>query len=115
MREAIHQNVSPKTNDLTMTSGSVAYSTIANNLQGSKVGIRIFGDVYFQPEDGDWQRIFLYQINFSSAADLYTPVSPQENIATTRVGAHISALKYWPVLFSISGSWAHDRPAGFWL
>ena len=100
--------------NLTMASGSVAYSTIANNLQAqAKVGIRIFGDVYFGPEAKfTWQRILPFQINFSSSAISTTPVSPQERIATTRVGAHISALNIGPVLFSISGGWAHDRQLG---
>jgi len=109
----IEMNARPT--DLTMASGSVTYSTIANNLQvQAKAGLRIFGDVYFGPEAKfTWQQILPFQINFSSATiSTTTPVSPQTSIATMRVGAHISALNIGPVLVGVSGGWAHDRQLG---
>jgi Cellulose biosynthesis protein BcsS len=101
--------------DLTMASASVTYSTIGNNLQvQTKAGLKIFGDVYFGPEAKFfWQQILPFQINFSTPAiATTTPVSAQQNIATTRVGAHISALTVGPVFVGISGGWAHDRQLG---
>jgi hypothetical protein len=101
--------------DVTMASASASYSTIANNLQvQGKAGIKIFGDVYFGPEAKfTWRQIFPFQINFSSSAIATTsPVSAQQNIATTRVGAHISALTIGPVFVGVSGGWAHDRQLG---
>jgi hypothetical protein len=101
--------------DLTMASASVSYSTIGNYLQvQTKAGLKIFGDVYFGPEAKfSWQQILPFQINFfTPAIATTTPVSAQQNIATTRVGGHISAVSIGPVLFSISGGWAHDRQLG---
>ena len=50
--------------DLTMASGSIAYSTIGNNLQvQAKAGLKIFGDVYFGPDTKfTWQQILPWQI-----------------------------------------------------
>jgi hypothetical protein len=104
-----------KPTELTMASGSVSYSTVANNLQAQvKAGIKIFGDVYFGPEAKfKWQQILPWQVNFSSGAiATTTPVSPQTNIALIRVGAHLSAVSVGPVLFGISGGWAEDRQLG---
>jgi Cellulose biosynthesis protein BcsS len=104
-----------KPTDLTMLSGSATYSTVTNSLQAqAKLGLRIFGDVYFGPEAKfSWQKIFPFQINFGSTSiATTTSVSPQEHVATTHVGGHISALSIGPVLFSISGGWAHDRQLG---
>jgi Cellulose biosynthesis protein BcsS len=104
-----------KPTDLTMLSGSATYTTVTNNLQAqAKLGLRIFGDVYFGPEAKfTWQKIFPFQVNFSSSSiAATTPVSPQEHVATTHVGGHITALSIGPVLFSISGGWAHDRQLG---
>jgi Cellulose biosynthesis protein BcsS len=112
-RAAIEMNAKPT--DLTMASTSVAYSTVTNSLQAqAKLGLRIFGDVYFGPEAKfTWQKIFPFQVNFSTTAiAATTPVSPQEHVATTHVGGHVSALSLGPVLFSISGGWAHDRQLG---
>jgi Cellulose biosynthesis protein BcsS len=104
-----------KPTDLTMLSGSATYSTVTNNLQAqAKIGLRIFGDVYFGPEAKfTWQKIFPFEVSFSTPAiATTTPVSPQEHVATTHVGGHVSALSVGPVLFSISGGWAHDRQLG---
>jgi hypothetical protein len=104
-----------KPTNLTMASTSASYSTVTNNLQvQAKFGLKIFGDVYFGPEAKfTWQKIFPFQVNFSSTSiATTTPVSPQEQIATTRVGAHVSALTIGPILFSISGGWADDRQLG---
>jgi hypothetical protein len=112
-KAVIEMNARPT--NLTMASASVSYSTIANNLQAqAKLGIRIFGDVYFGPEAKfTWQRIFPFEVSFSSSAiATTTPVSSQEHIATTHVGAHISALTIGPVFVGISGGWANDRQLG---
>jgi hypothetical protein len=104
-----------KPTDLTMASTSASYSTIGNNAQvQAKLGLKIFGDVYFGPEAKfTWQKVFPFQVNLgSSSIATTTPISPQERVATTRVGGHISAVSIGPVLFSISGGWAHDRQLG---
>jgi Cellulose biosynthesis protein BcsS len=104
-----------KPTDLTMASTSANYSTVTNNLQvQAKLGLKVFGDVYFGPEAKfTWQKILPFEVNFSSTSIATTaPVSPQEHVATTRVGGHISAVSIGPVLFSISGGWAHDRQLG---
>ena len=103
--------------DLTMASGWVSYSTTTNNLQAQiKAGLKIFGDVYFGPEAKfSWQQILPWQIALSTITPLspqVTPVSPQTNISTLRVGAHASALNIGPVAIGISGGWAHDRQLG---
>ena len=50
--------MSTKPTDWTMASGSISYSTVANNLQvQGKAGLKILGDVYFGPEAKlTWQR-----------------------------------------------------------
>jgi hypothetical protein len=86
-----------------MASTSAAYSTVTNNLQvQAKLGLKIFGDVYFGPEAKfTWQKVFPFQVNFSPTSIATTaPVSPQEHVATTRVGGHLSAVSLGPVLFS---------------
>jgi Cellulose biosynthesis protein BcsS len=101
--------------DLTMTSASISYSTVTNYLQvQAKAGLKMFGDVYFGPEAKfAWQQILPFQVNFSSTAiATTTPVSPQTNIASVRVGGHISSFNIGPVALSISGGWAHDRELG---
>jgi hypothetical protein len=105
--------------DQTMASGWAAYSTIANDLQAyANAGLRIFGPVYFGPEAKfTWRQILPWQLNVSmialaSPVPSFTPVSPQTNIATMRVGAHISALSIGPTSIGISGGWAHDRELG---
>jgi hypothetical protein len=101
--------------DLTMASASVSYSTVANYLQvQTKAGLKIFGDVYFGPEAKfAWQQILPFQVNFSTTTiATTTPVSPQTNIATVRVGGHFSALNIGPVAIGVSGGWAHDRQLG---
>jgi hypothetical protein len=112
-KAALEMSVKPT--DLTMASTSASYSTVGNNVQAqAKLGLKIFGDVYFGPEAKfTWQKIFPFQVNFSSTSiATTTAVSAQQQIATTRVGAHVSALTIGPVLFSISGGWAHDRQLG---
>jgi hypothetical protein len=107
--------MSAKPTDLTMASMLANYSTIGNNAQvQAKLGLKIFGDVYFGPEAKfTWQKVFPFQVNFASTSiATTTPISPQERVATTHVGAHVSALTIGPVLFSISGGWAHDRQLG---
>jgi hypothetical protein len=107
--------MSAKPTDLTMASMSANYSTVANNAQvQAKVGLKIFGDVYFGPEAKfTWQKIFPFQVNFGSTSIVTTTsVSAQEQIATTRVGAHISALTIGPSFIALSGGWAHDRQLG---
>lgn len=101
--------------DLTMVSGWVSYSTIANYLQvEAKTGLKIFGDVYFGPETKlTWQQILPWQVNFSTNAFFTTTaVSPQTSIARMHLGAHISALNIGPVEIAVSGGWAHDRHLG---
>jgi hypothetical protein len=101
--------------DMTMASGWVSYSTIANYLQvEAKTGLRIFEDVYFGPEAKfTWQQILPWQVNFSTNPFLTTtPVSPQTSIATMHLGAHISAANIGPVEIGISGGWAHDQQLG---
>src|SRR5439155_2587327 len=77
--------------NLTMASGSVAYSTIANNLQAqAKVGIRIFGDVYFGPEAKfTWQRILPFRIIFLRLQSL-RPRYRRRNVLPRRASVHIS-------------------------
>jgi len=107
--------MSVKPTDLTMAATSASYSTIGNNAQvQAKLGLKIFGDVYFGPEAKfSWQKVFPFQVNFSSTSVATTePVSAQQQIAMTRVYVHVSALTIGPVLFSISGGWAHDRQLG---
>jgi Cellulose biosynthesis protein BcsS len=84
--------------DSTMAYGSVSYSTVANSLQlQSKAGVRLLGPFYIGPE-----------VNFS-----WRNVTPSfNNIAATRVGAHVSALAVGPVFVGISGGWAHNRDVG---
>jgi Cellulose biosynthesis protein BcsS len=101
--------------DLTMASASVSYSTATNYLQvQTKAGLKIFGDVYFGPEAKfAWQQLLPFQVNFSTTTiATTTPVSPQTNIASVRVGGHISSFNIGPVALSISGGWAHDRELG---
>ena len=97
-----------KPTDWTMASGSISYSTIANNLQvQGKAGLKTFGDVYFGPEvKFTWQQTLPWQINFS------TNPSSASSIATMRLGAHVSALKIGPMWLGVSGGWAHDRHLG---
>jgi hypothetical protein len=100
-----------KPTDQTMASGSASYSTIGNKLEVQvKAGLKIFGNVYFGPEAKfAWQQILPWQTNISTAAVTFTSVQPQTQIATMRVGAHISALSLGPVLMGVSGGWAHDQ------
>jgi Cellulose biosynthesis protein BcsS len=112
-RASVEMYVRPT--DLTMTSASVSYSTVTNYLQvQTKAGLKIFGDVYFGPEAKfAWQQILPFQVNFSTSAIVTTtPVSPQSNIASTRVGAHLSSFNFGPVALSVSGGWAHDQNLG---
>jgi Cellulose biosynthesis protein BcsS len=112
-KAAIEVNV--KTTAWTMASASATYSTVTNSLSTqAKLGVRIFGDVYFGPEAKfDWQEILPFQVNFSSTAiATTTPVSPQQHIATFHLGGHISALNVGPVLIGVSGGWARDRELG---
>ncbi len=101
--------------DLTMASGSVSYSTIANYLQvEAKTGLKIFGDVYCGPEAKfTWRQILPWQVDLSTNAFFTTtPVLPQTSIATMRLGGQISALDIGPVEIGVSGGWAHDRQLG---
>ena len=86
--------------DLTMATGSASYSTIANYLQlEAKTGLKIFKDVYLGPEARfTWQQI--------------PNISPQTNVATMRLGAHVSALRIGPTQIAVSGGWAHDQQLG---
>lgn len=86
--------------DLTIASGSASYSTIANYLQvEAKTGLKIFNDVYVGPEARfTWQQI--------------PNISPQTNVATMRLGAHVSALRIGPTQIAVSGGWAHDQQLG---
>jgi hypothetical protein len=100
---------------LTMLSSSVTYSTITNNLQvQAKAGLKIFGDVYFGPETKfTWQKLLPFQVNFLSGALVTTTaVSAQDNIATVRVGAHVSAVRLGSAFFAVSGGWIHDQQLG---
>jgi hypothetical protein len=81
-----------------MAYNSLSYSTIANFLQlQSKVGVRLTGDFYTGPE-----------VNFS-----WRNVTPTfNNIAVMRLGWHVSAMTFGPVLVGISSGWAHSRDLG---
>jgi hypothetical protein len=105
--------------DLTMFSTSASYSTVANNLQAqAKAGLKILGPLYFGPEAGlFWQRILPWETNFASImlgvpVPTFTTIKPQTNIATYRLGAHISALSFGPAVFGISGGWTHQQQLG---
>src|SRR5262249_34135866 len=93
--------------DLTMTSASLSYSTVTNYLQvQTKAGLKIFGDLYFGPEAKfSWQNI----LPFIATT---TPVSSQQQIASVRVGAHLSSFNIGQLALSVSGGWAHDRDLG---
>jgi hypothetical protein len=84
--------------DHTMAYGSLSYSTITNFLQlQSKVGVKLVGNFYVGPE-----------VNFS-----WRNVVPSyNNIATMRVGGHVSAASFGPVQVGVSAGWAHDRELG---
>jgi Cellulose biosynthesis protein BcsS len=84
--------------DHTMAYSSLSYSTIADFLQlQSKFGVRLFGDFYTGPE-----------VNFS-----WRNVVPSfNNVATTRIGWHVSAVTFGPVQVGVSGGWAHSRDLG---
>jgi hypothetical protein len=100
---------------LTMASGSVSYSSMFNTLQAqAKAGLKIFGDVYLGPEAKfKWQQLLPWQINFfSGSLATTTPVSPQNQVATLRVGAHVSAVRLGPAFIGVSGGWTHDRRLG---
>jgi hypothetical protein len=104
---------------LTMTSASVSYSTVSNYLQAqTKAGLKIFGNLYFGPEAKfAWQQILPFQVNFSpTAIATTTPISPQQHVATVRVGAHLSSFNIGPLALSISGGWArvHDLGSGYY-
>jgi hypothetical protein len=96
--------------DETMVSSSIAYSTMANDLQvQAKAGVKIFGGLYVGPETKlTWRQLLPWQTDFSTIAQ----VSPQTTIATMRLGAHVSALSIGSVLIGASGGWAHDRQVG---
>jgi len=103
--------------DWTMASASVSYSTVANNLQvQGKAGLKIIGDVYVGPEAKfKWQEILPWHVNFTPLSITpisITSVSPQTKIATTYLGAHVSAFNVGPVMFGISGGWANDQHLG---
>jgi hypothetical protein len=84
--------------DLTMAYGSVSYSTIANFLQvQSKVGVKLFGNVYVGPE-----------ANFS-----WRNVLPStSNVGLMRLGAHVSAMALGPGFVGVSGGWAQEQQLG---
>jgi hypothetical protein len=112
-RASVEMYVRPT--DLTMTSASVSYSTVTNYLQAqTKAGLKIFGDAYFGPEATfSWRQILPFQVNFSTTnIATTTPVSPQQRIATVRVGAHLSSFNFGPLALSVSGGWTHDRDLG---
>jgi hypothetical protein len=102
--------------DLTMASASATYSSATNMLQvQTKAGLKFFGDAYFGPEAKfTWQQILPWQTNLSvnEPFSTVTPISPQTNIATLRVGAHLSAFNIGPVALGVSAGWAHDRQLG---
>ena len=85
--------------DHTMAFSSVSYSTVANFLQlQSKAGVRLIGNFYVGPE-----------VNFS-----WRNVVPSiGNVATARVGGHISSMPFVPVQVGVSAGWAHDRELGW--
>ena len=103
-----------KPTDLTMATGSATYTTIANQLQvQAKAGVKIFGNVYFGPETKfTWQQILPWQTNVSNGGVTFTNIEPQTKIATTRVGAHISAISFGPLLMGVSGGWVRDQQLG---
>ena len=110
--------VQRKTNRLDDGIGSATYSTIANKLQvQAKAGLKIFGRRIF------WAGGQIHLATDTPGADkfyrmvglLSRNIEPQTKIATMRVGAHISAISFGPVLIGVSGGWVHDQQLGIWL
>jgi hypothetical protein len=98
-----------KPTDQTLASGSATYSSIANSLEvQTKAGLKIFGDVYCGPE----AKFTWKQILTTSAGAVPSATQPQTQIATTRLGAHLSAFKYGQLLMGVSGGWIQDRQLG---
>jgi len=81
-----------------MLFGSVTYSTIQNFLQAQiKPGWKVFGDVFTGPE----------------AVFSWRNVTPSiDNVATTRLGWHVSSIKFGQMNFGVSGGWAHSNDLG---
>ncbi len=102
--------------DLTMASGSVAYSTMANSLQlQAKAGLKIFEGIYFGPEGKfTLQDTLPWQLNFfgSNAVVTSTNSSSQTKIQTIRVGAHVSTLSIGAAFISLSGGWTQNQQLG---
>jgi hypothetical protein len=106
--------MSAKLTDWMTGSSSVSYSTATNELQiQAKAGLKIFEGVNVGPEAKlQWKRILPVQIDFfTPAVTTATAVSPDTKIAYTHLGA-FSALNVGPVVFSLSGGWAHDQQLG---
>jgi hypothetical protein len=85
--------------DNTMAFSSVSYSTVANFLQlQSKAGVRLIGNFYIGPEVNlSWRNV----------------VPSSNNIATARLGGHVSAIDFGLVQAGISAGLAHDRELGW--
>jgi cellulose biosynthesis protein BcsS len=85
--------------DQTMAWGSLSYSTIANFLQlQAKTGVKLWGDVYVGPE----------------AAFFWRNVVPSyDNVAVMRLGAHVSAVAFGPVLAGVAAGVAHQQQLGW--
>ena len=82
----------------TMAYSSVSYSTIGDFLQWqSKFGMRLIGDFYTGPETYFSWRNVMPSVN---------------NVATMRLGWHVSAFKLGRVHVGVSGGWAESRDLG---
>jgi hypothetical protein len=109
---SIDINVRPT--DWTNASASVKYASVSNNLQvQAKAGFKIFDGVYAGPEAKlQWQQVLPFQLNFfTSSFVTATPVSPETNISYMHLGA-FTAVNVGPVVFGLSGGWAHDHQLG---
>jgi hypothetical protein len=107
-------DINGRPTDWTITSASVKYSTVSNNLQvQAKAGLKISDGVYVGPEAKfQWQQILPVQLNFFTSSFITsTPVSPETNISYLRLGA-FSAVNVGPVVVGLSGGWAHDHQLG---
>jgi hypothetical protein len=82
----------------TMAYASLSYSTIANAVQfQSKTGLKLVGNFYVGPEAFfSWRKV----------------LPSYDNVATMRLGGHLSAIKIGGVQFGISAGWAHQEQLG---
>jgi hypothetical protein len=84
--------------DQTMAYGSVAYSTIENQVQlQSKFGLKLANAFYLGPEATFSWRQALPSSDF---------------IGQQRIGVHLTAVGFGPIQMIVSGGWAHQQELG---